>query len=78
MKLTDLLESISRDTTVWIATSPEDAFGIYFNEVRFISDDELNELEKYTVKEIYPEHYPACYCHGITIIVEKENELWQS
>jgi len=73
MKVTDLLENISVDTTVWISTSTEDKDCIFFNEYRCISDDVWKTLEKYTVKEIYPEHYKSIYCHGITIIVEKED-----
>jgi len=73
MKLTDLLSKIDRYTTVWISTSTSTEDCIYFAEVQYMSKDTLDTLEKYTVKEIYPERYPAISCNGISIIVEKED-----
>ena len=74
MKLTDLLENINGDVNLWISTSTEDTDCIYFNEARCISPGLWKSFEKYTVKEIYVERYPAlyCHCHGITIIVCEE------
>lgn len=76
MKLTDLLECISGGAEVWISTSEESEDCIYFGEVRFISKAVWKALGNHTVKEIYPEHYKAHYCHGITIILEKTEDMY--
>ena len=71
MRLVDLLANINEEADVWISTSKKTEDYIYFGEVRFITPLTMETMEKYIVKEIYPEHYPARYSHGITIIVEE-------
>lgn len=69
MRLIDLLKKIEEDTCIWVSTSENENDAIYFGDVGSIT---VGMMRGCTVKKFYPERYPAKFCIGISIIVEKE------
>ena len=66
MKLSELLEHIALDTIVWVSTSMDSDECIYFGEVGNMT---VAKASGHKVSLVYPEHYKAKYCTGLTIIV---------
>lgn len=69
MKLIDLLRYLEEDTFIWVSTSENEDDALYFGDVGSIT---VGVMRGCTVKKYYPERYPAKFCIGISIIVEKE------
>ena len=69
MKLIDLLQTIYKNVTIWVAEDPTRSEGIFFGNVGDIS---LKTAKGYEVVSVYPESYPAIHGFtGISIIVKK-------
>ncbi len=70
MRLIDLLKRLEDGTVIWVSTDENDEkCCLYFGEVGKIT---MGVLKGCTVKKFYPERYPAMFCIGISVIVEKE------
>ena len=70
LRLIDLLYTIDKDTVIWVSTDENDeSCCLYFGEADKIS---VGVMRDCFVKKFYPERYPAKFCIGVSIIVEKE------
>ncbi|MBQ8618431.1 MAG: hypothetical protein IJ418_13125 [Clostridia bacterium] len=70
LRLIDLLYHIEPDTVIWVSTDENDErCCLYFGEAEKIT---VGILRGCTVVKFYPERYPAKFCTGISVIVERK------
>ena len=71
MSLLELLMKMDDDTLVSVQKNEMDDESMF--KIKKSKEFELGEVRGWKVVNFYPERYNACYCLGITVIVEEEN-----